>query len=656
MLQSIVGKYYGTLAKVLRIAEEQGCCIAFRQVCFRAGQRLSVGKSKSALRDLKFLLSDQSIEPIHDAFRQFWTNGLLEEGFYRCWFNESTSDKSVSEIEKLVGGRLTLFGGLEVQYPEREISWLHDPVSGFDWPSSCSATQVTKNKPIGTDIKTLWEPARFQFLSSLLQYKSINNDHNVGDIAFSLLDSWIKQNPFMVGPHWARGMEASIRLCNCASYLPLLHPEIGDGSKIDRLTRFFIEHLVYIRHHLEWSPAISNNHYLANLVALLAGRLIFPGIPIFEVYADFAEQRFSQSILDQFRVDGINFEGSLPYHRLAVEIAMFGVLVLKATGRKPNGSASDRLNCVKDFTCHYSEACNEVPLIGDNDSGVFVRYFPGQEGSRHTYLSKLLDLVLAPKCSQNSNRRWMNSVDQLGDENVWRVKGADGLVVAVRERDAVFFNTLRNGLHGSGGHTHNDCLSIYPYINRISLFVDRGSYTYTGDLKLRHIDRSVLSHNGPVLNDWEQNRIYPNKPFDMGGGCISGCDWQVDNYVLTVSGWHAAYSSREKGIRIYRTLVWNCLERCINVTDKFVAEKKGTVLSYQCSLLLHPIWGSSLVDNGVQLNCDQITARMQAHDDLIVRVQDGEFCPNYQVRHVCQRIFLEKNLVADETASWSIYY
>ena len=52
---------------------------------------------------------------------------------------------------------------------------------------------------------------------------------------------------------------------------------------------------------------------------------------------------------------------------------------------------SEKLLNLQDIIQDMFEEC---PAIGDNDSGIFVKFFIGQELNRHQYLNRLFDWIL----------------------------------------------------------------------------------------------------------------------------------------------------------------------------------------------------------------------------------------------------------------------
>ncbi len=179
-------------------------------------------------------------------------------------------------------------------------------------------------------------------------------------------------------------------------------------ADIQKISISILEHLIYIRENLEVSPYHANNHYLANLVALLLCRLIFPSLTWAIETSNFAENEFEREIKRQFNSSGINCEGSLPYHRLSSEICLIGVALIKKSGRDVPEGIVKRLRKAAQFTRYYTDNNDECPLIGDNDSGIFVKFFVGQELNRHQYLTFMFDCILENKRKANNIDNYLN--------------------------------------------------------------------------------------------------------------------------------------------------------------------------------------------------------------------------------------------------------
>lgn len=69
----------------------------------------------------------------------------------------------------------------------------------------------------------------------------------------------------------------------------------------------------------------------------------------------------------------------------------------------------------------------------------------------------------------------------------------------------LMFSYSRNGLHGKGGHAHNDKLSFGLSIDGVILFSDPGTYLYHPDPEWRNYFRSTKVHNTIQVAGYEQN-------------------------------------------------------------------------------------------------------------------------------------------------------
>lgn len=560
------------------------------------------------------------------------------------------ADKIIKEAQRLLDKEVTIYGHLKLQFGTDQFSWLRDPLTGFEWPQILTRTQLINSKPYGTDIKTIWEIARFQFLSPLAQAYILTGEEQYARFAVDKVNSWIDENHFPYGPHWTVAMESSIRLINWCVYLPLLNNfKYADLSFENKITQSMLEHLIYIRENLEVSPSTAGNHYLANIVGLLSARLIFPSLSWAVQISKFAEKEFTREVHRQFKNSGINFEGSLPYHRLSSEMCLIGVaLIKKSEGQIAHGIV-ERLRKIANFTKYYVDTCEECPTIGDNDNGIFVKFFDGQELNRHQYLKYLFDCILDDKSDlENTNaflcsvhfttpdRTYNSDINQLDeDDNLdSQVKDFNGLIIARHKSEALFFNTL----HSSEGHTHNDKLSIYPIIGKKPLFIDHGSFSYTGFIEKRHENRRTSSHNGPVINGWEQNRIWKNDLFYVNGEAKCNTFIDSSDVVVSITGCHYGYRRYSPGMRVFRKVKWNTIERNLLITDWVESKNIHKDMLFTWYFLLNPDWTGVMENNILVLTNEEQKVYFEDSDCIGFTLGQGLYCSNYQVESSSQAL------------------
>ena len=560
---------------------------------------------------------------------------------------DEVADKMVTEADGLLKNRFTIYGGLKVQCDTEQFCWLRDPLSGFIWSIMSGPGDIVTQKPVGTDIKNIWEIARFQFLCPLAYAYIFTSEERYTHFAIDKVNSWIDESPFPYGPHWTRAMEASIRLMNWCAHFPLLDIfKFSNPSFHDKLTKSILEHLIYIRENLELAPPHANNHYLANLVGLLLSRLIFPSLTWAVKSSEFAEKELEREIQRQFKKSGINFEGSLPYHRLSSEICLMGVALIKKSGKRVPPGIAERLRKAASFTRYYTGACEKCPIIGDNDNGIFVKFFPGQELNRHLYLSYLFDCILEDKSVPHSLEDLMISVHFTGTAlphslatgrnnnnsvSELQVRNFDGLIIARHKSEALFLNTLR----ASGGHTHNDKLSIYPVVGSKLLFIDRGSFSYTGFIEKRHEDRRTISHNGPVINGWEQNTIWENDVFYMSGRAKCSSFIERNGDVLIITGWHTGYRRYSPGLKLFRKVKWDIRKRTMLISDWTEGKAAQEQFQFTWYFLVNPAWSCVMKAGDCILTCGAQKVRLEDVSGIGLAIVEGFYCPAYQVESFC---------------------
>ena len=639
------------LNKTQKIWVEHGPRMVLKKIAYIVAKKFVQPPEKRTLLKSAVLFQTFDKEVLNYDIDQFFSSGLLRP-LERIKSDihalpDEVADKMVTEADELLKNRFTIYGGLKVRCDTEQFFWLRDLLSGFMWSRMLDPADVVTQKPVGTDIKNIWEIARFQFLCPLAYAYVLTSQEQYARFAINMVNSWINENLFLCGPHWTRAMEASIRLANWCIYLPLLDIlKLGDLSSRNKLIESFLEHLIYIRENLENALPHGNNHYLANLVALLLGRLLFPSLEWALENAEFAVKEFEREIENQFRKSGINFEGSLSYHRLSSEICLMGVALIRKAGKQVPPRIVKHLCKAATLTRYYTGVAEECPIIGDNDSGIFVKFFMGQEFNQHRYLRYLFDYILDNQNKPTSVEELLCAVhfadthQRIDSErrkpnkrmgsNV-QVKNFDGLIIARHKREALFLNTL----HCAEGHAHNDKLSIYPVIGGKLLFVDRGSFSYTGFIEKRHQDRKTASHNGPVLNGWEQNRLWINDVFYMSGEAKCGNSVEGDGDVLTITGWHNGYRRYRAKLRILRKVMWDIKNRTMLISDW--AEGKATHEDFQFTwyFLINPVWNCVMKDGTCILTSEGQSVRFKEVNGIGLTLSQGLYCPTYQVESSC---------------------
>lgn len=303
------------------------------------------------------------------------------------------------------------------------IDWHLDFKSGYRWSEDTWYLDIAYGHKPGVDIKVPWELARMQHLPQLAWACAMAKDGQVGfaparvyarEFRNQVLD-FIATNPPRYGVNWCCTMDVAIRVTNWLVAYDLFRVQgvEFDAKFMNVFMRSVYEHGRHIATHLEWSPELRGNHYLADIVGLLFAAAYLPRIPETDTWLAFAVQELISEVNLQFYPDGTNFEASTCYHRLAAELVVYATalvlglpdekqaalreynhhLLTVRPGLKPGpvplyplpGSNRlapfpawyiERLEKMAEFAMHITKPNGHVPQIGDNDSGHLLKLQP----------------------------------------------------------------------------------------------------------------------------------------------------------------------------------------------------------------------------------------------------------------------------------------
>jgi len=223
----------------------------------------------------------------------------------------------------------------------------------------------------------------------------------------------------------------------------------------------------------------------------------------------------------------------------------------------------ERINRIFDFSVNLLKNDGSIEQIGDNDSGFFASFYNltfnflnckqsevshnisnktnfeihhyAQNDSQHCH-SKRSDesrkLLLKPLLSgfftafRMTEKNESNSIfkNLLKNEKFKQFKLKTKPYFFYKDfgiyikRTETYFSTIRCGnigQKGKGGHSHNDQLSFTLKIFGKDIFVDPGTYSYTGYPEMRNLFRSTAYHNTLSIDEYEQNEWAENNLDDL---------------------------------------------------------------------------------------------------------------------------------------------
>lgn len=307
--------------------------------------------------------------------------------------------------------------GLSADY--RSIDWHCDRRSGYRFAAARWSRLIQPGPAPGVDIKVPWELSRMHHVVQLALLAV--DESTPPDLATACtteiedqIRDFIAANPPRFGVNWRVAMDVAIRATNWVLAVSILdaHGRATAACKA-LLGGSLRDHGRFIIEHLEWDPHWRGNHYLADVCGLAFIAAVLPAGDETDAWLALATGEVLSEGLRQVNADGSGFEGSTSYHRLSLDMLVHTLALLLGVDarrwrsvrsadhrslRLPAGFAAarndwsawlderdrlqppaaliERLWRAAYFTRAVSRADGRALLIGDNDSGRFVKPCP----------------------------------------------------------------------------------------------------------------------------------------------------------------------------------------------------------------------------------------------------------------------------------------
>lgn len=438
--------------------------------------------------------------------------------------------ESVSEVVRradLARGRAMELFGDERVLADTPPRWNVDPYTGRIWPSGYHRSIDYVNAGSPSDVKRVWELSRLRHLVHLAQAVAVVDDHGALSVLEADLENWHAENPVGWSVNWTSSMEVALRAVN----LICVHGILGAaGSRLaseERLIASLYQHGWFLSRNLEISD-VNGNHFLANAVGLVWLGRYFGDIGEAPRWLDRGYQMVHEAARGQVLADGLDHEGSLPYHLLVLEMFLFARVAAGAE----LATLDPTLRMMVDATVALIRPDGLIPDLGDDDGGRVGAFSTVASRDARRVLALAGGLLGHPEAHELAADRhrddalWLlgrraldgPALDQSdGHRPKRRWFPSSGLVVLGKGRDHVVVDLGAVGFRGRGGHGHLDAMSFEAVLDGEDAVRDSGTGSYTGNPGLRNELRDARAHTLVVIGD---------RPYARVGG--PGRLWSVD--------------------------------------------------------------------------------------------------------------------------------
>jgi hypothetical protein len=466
--------------------------------------------------------------------------------------------------DRILDGVFDVFSlrGARLGFPPR---WNVDPRTGTQAPLVFGKELNYRDPALVGDVKYLWEPNRHLELVTLAQAWHLTHEERYLLGCRTLLESWFSQCPYPRGVNWCVSLEHAVRLVNWsfAWFLlggqrsPIFAGEAGHAFRARWLASIY-QHCHFIPRH--WSRHSSaNNHLLGEATGLYVAALTWPLWRESAQWERQARAELDREALEQTFADGVNKEQAIWYHHAVADMMLIAGLIARANERDFSEEYWSRLEVMLEFIASLMDVGGNMPMIGDADEGVLVRFVPG--GDTDVFRSLLsTGAVLFRRPAMRAKggmfdekTRWL--LGDAAEATFERIDGSRAFPVRRAFPEGGYFvlgedfETPREvrlvadagqlGYLAIAAHAHADALSFTLSVGGQPILVDPGTFSYS-TMPWRHYFRSTAAHNTVVVDDRDQS--------EFGGSFLwlQHANAQVETFYAsgdsqTLSAYHNGY-------------------------------------------------------------------------------------------------------------------
>jgi hypothetical protein len=431
------------------------------------------------------------------------------------WPNAETD--IVERANRITEGRFDLLGFRNLSFG-MPIDWHLEPIVNKRAPLVHWSRLNYMNADLFGDQKIVWELNRHQYFVTLGQAYWLTRDERYAATFVAHVNSWMVQNPPKLGVNWASSLEVAFRTI---SWLWALHFFKDSAAFTPETCLRFFKFLYLNARHLEtylstyFSP---NTHLTGEALGLVYLGTLLPEFKESLRWRDKGLQILLEQLQRHVQPDGVYFEQSSHYHRYTTDFYLHLRLLLSANHKAVPPELDEKLRLLLDHLMYITRPDGTTPLFGDDDGG---RLIPLSQRAGNDFRATLSTGAALFDCAG-----YKFVADEPAEDTLWLL-GPGGLatldrvIAAEPERQSVAFPhsgyyVMRDGWtpksnylffdcgpHGTDncGHAHADALSFELVAKGRSVFVDPGTYTYTGSRELRDWFRSSFAHNTLTIDN-----------------------------------------------------------------------------------------------------------------------------------------------------------
>jgi hypothetical protein len=477
----------------------------------------------------------------------------------------------LAEADEIIAGKFRMFGGEPMELKLICDQPLHH------WTVYETNPQLLSNLySLASDIKFLWEPARFGWVYTLGRAYHLTQNEAYAETFWKYFESFTETNPPNMGPHWMNGQEVAIRLMALIWANQAFETAASSSAeRCARLAQSVVYHAARIHPTLVYARAQNNNHLVTEAAALYTAGRALPQHPLASIWRARGWRWLNWAFRHQISGYGEYIQHSTNYHRVMLGTALWVDAIRDVDWPRLTcqslGRATHWLFSMLD------PASGRTPNLGANDGALilplsttpFNDFRPTVQAAARAFLRYQM-----PGGVWDELSLWLglDAHEKAYESNLY-------LTDHLRGRESWAY--LRTGQFRSR-LGHMDQLHLDLWWRGLNVAQDAGTYLYNADPPWDNPLVSSRVHNIVTVDGRDQM---------TRGGRFMTLDWfpaYVKSMVPTdetVLGQLLGYHDGYPGVRHERTVTVYADERWL-VEDKLISEELHT---YQLHWLL-PDW------------------------------------------------------------------
>jgi len=448
------------------------------------------------------------------------------------------------------------------------------------------------------DIRAVWEPARLQHLTLILETVRRGSAAGSPDRLKSFIRSavleWIGRNQFLRGPHYISVMECALRIPVFLMALKILD-NLAPGDR-RLLAQTMFEHAWLTRRRLSLYSS-RGNHTLTEAVGLILAGAVFQesaqGRDWLRTGITLLEQESPRQILD----DGGPAEQSLNYHRFVLDLYWLAVDFLEKNRLHDGCDFKARLIKGERFLEAFKDESDWFPSIGDSDDGRVVA--PGLHPVRGESFEK-------PDGQLSGAAKKAIHIRTFSQAGYTVMKTPNGLRLT--------FDHGPLGLAPLYNHGHADALALTLSLKGRRFLVDPGTFRYNGAPEWRRYFKGARAHNTVTIDGRDQADQLTGVVWDKSYQVVTESR-EISQGRLLIRAAHTGYQRLDSPVVHIRTLFFEGPGLWI-IKDAFQGEGEH---EFELNYHLHPDVAVKKIKDWTRLESGPVRVYMKClEDDFVV--------------------------------------